>query len=374
LSTAWLKLSDIDWSVIKPGCTITIDGGANGLVYTSALSVQKDGSASAPITITNSASPGNDGQVVISGTGSGATTGIDIGNHKYIRILGSTWKSIRVTGFSGAGIKLGSNSQNAVLKNLEVDNNGISSGGNGITANGNGHLLYQLVAHDNYLNIAISTSSVATNTIANSWITNSISSTSYRTDGIHVVGGGDNPKGSSALLVLNSVLGPGLLTGMSVQSTGPATIRMTDCLFNNAGIANIARPNLTQPSPLNLFRVTSFMTQHNTAGQAHCGLKLTATPYDSVQNSIFMGGAIQVTASKSLGSSNVQFNTSGNTVVLSNNFVDPKFAANLANVPDNAPVNALARLDFSLSSISPQRPYGLGSQVTSAQNLLSTGQ
>ena len=116
------------------------------------------------------------------------------------------------------------------------------------------------------------------------------------------------------------------------------------------------------------------MTPHNQNGQGHAALQFSASANDSVRNSIFWGGAIQVTGNKPLGGNNVQFKTLGNTVVLSNTFTDPKFANNLSGVADNASVNTLANLDFSLSNSSPQVPYGLGSLMTSLKQLFSTGQ
>ena len=344
---------------MKPGHTLTISAGQ----YNSGLSVQTDGSASAPITITSS------GSVVISGNGAGSTNGIDIGNHKYVRVLGSSWKSIRVTGFPGSGVNLGSSSQYDALKNIEVDNNGTS----GITAYGSGHVLQQLVVHDNAVNITITPSATATqNTIANSWVTNSQSNTTYKTDGIRVVGSTTQTQSNSSLLFLNSIIGPGLSTGVNVQSSGPAMLQFTDCLFNNAGTANLAR-TAGANSPINLFRVTSFMTPHNQYGQGHAALQFTAAGNDSVRNSIFWGGAIQVSGNKPLGANNVQFKTLGNTVVLSNTFTDPKFANDVSGVADNTPVSTLANLDFSLSNSSPQVPYGLGSLMISLKQLFSSG-
>jgi hypothetical protein len=205
----------------------------------------------------------------------------------------------------------------------------------------------------------------------NSWITNSQNSSIYKSDGIRVVASGASGQTSGSLLMLNSIIGPGLSTGINVQS--PANLKLQDCLLINASLTNLSRASASPSSKLDLFRVTSFMTAHNPYGQFHAALQFNANQNDSIRNSIFSGGIIQITATKPLGPNNVQSNTLGNTSVLSNSFTDPKCSTNLVAVPDNASVNSLAALDFSLTSGSPKVPYGLGSLVTSVKQLLSGG-
>jgi hypothetical protein len=67
---------------------------------------------------------------------------------------------------------------------------------------------------------------------------------------------------------------------------------------------------------------------------------------------------------------NTQFRTTGNTTVLSDAMVNPRFVSRVGALPPDTPIPVLMRLDFSLRPESPAT--GTGSSVTSIQNLLST--
>ncbi len=374
--TAWQKLSDINWSQALPGTFIVIDGGTKGMAYDTGVTVQSDGTANAPISLVASNETGRNGQVVISGKKMAAANGIEIGNHKYINIGGQTWKAIRVAFFSGNGVQLGSKSQNVKLANLEIDNNGFGTngGGAGLILAGNSNTASQLIVHDNALNVsaAPSPSSVAT-TLSYSWIYNDAAHTAYRTDGVNIV---DAPPSISSnkgsLMVLDSIIGPGLSTGISVQGTRGATTYISDCLFLNAEKANVER-NASSNNSLDVLRITSFMTRRNAHGQGHAALQFTVGAQDSLKNSVVMGGVIQVTGNKALGANNVQFGTEGNTNLISPGEEDPKFLMDLSKIPGTVPVSYLTSLDYSLSASSPQKPYGLGSKVTSVRQLTPPG-
>src|SRR5690242_11633404 len=50
-ASAWNELNQVDWTLVQPGDTVLLDGGASGMTYTTKLSIQKSGTAGAPITI-----------------------------------------------------------------------------------------------------------------------------------------------------------------------------------------------------------------------------------------------------------------------------------------------------------------------------------
>src|SRR5579883_1080756 len=103
--TAWNELDHINWTVVQPGDTIMLDGGASGMTYTTTLTVGKSGQPGEPITISRSAEPGHDGPVTFFGgrstplpycgqsgyiwqTAGVQTQGIDLGDTAYVIIDG----------------------------------------------------------------------------------------------------------------------------------------------------------------------------------------------------------------------------------------------------------------------------------------------
>ncbi len=369
-STAWRKLSDINWSIIKPGDTIILDGGAKAMVYSTGLYVQKDGTPSAPISIVSSTESGHNGQVVISGKTTGLSHGIDLNSHSNVIIAGNKWKSIRVTYFKGSGVYLGSASQNDVVQNLEVDDNKY-----GIAVAGAAHRLAQIIVHDNALNISASLSASNSPTIlTNSWVSNYQAGTTYRADGVAVL---DTPASTNAgsLMILNSVIGPGLSTGINVQATKSGTVYLADCLLLNAEKANLSRVKNSSIG-LDVLRLTSFMTHGNYLGQGHAVMQFTELGQDSVRNSVIYGGVVRVTGTQLLGNNNVQYKTEGHTTLLSASQVNPNFNVDVSRIPNMVPVNYLSNLDFGLkqSQSTSTVQTGVGSQVTSVRQLLSSSQ
>ncbi len=340
------------------------------MIYNSGLSIQKDGTAVLPINILSASEAGHNGQVIISGQNGGSTNGIDLGNHSYINIQGAKWRSIRVAYFSGNGVNLGSSSQKVKLINLEVDDNGLASNqsGSGISIAGSAHTIGQLMVHDNAVNITASPSSyTAPTVIIYSWITNLAANTANTTDGVQIT---DAPTANSYLMLTNSIIGPGLATGINIQGKKAAKTYVSDCLLLSAQKANLSRVASSE-NGLDLFRVTSFMTRHNVAGKSHAAMQFTELAQDLIRNSVVMGGVIQITGNRMLGHDNVQFNTEGNTTLLSANEEEPKFRTDLGKIPSAVSVSYLASLDYSLRDDAAKPAYGLGSTLTSVNQLLS---
>jgi len=129
---AWNELDKINWSVIKPGDTIYLDGGSTSMMYATPLIIGANGTHGSPITIKLSTEKGRNGQAIIYGGRStllpegGAYPngwklptdqpnrkvpyGIYWDNKSYITIDGSKWKGIDIHGCNDSGIYLkGSN-------------------------------------------------------------------------------------------------------------------------------------------------------------------------------------------------------------------------------------------------------------------------
>jgi hypothetical protein len=126
-SSAWTRLSDIDWSSVNAGDTIYISGGLSGQVYYEPLSVGASGHLGSPITITKGSDPGHDGVVTIDGQNSEAN-GITISEKNNIVIRG-----LDVRNHTNAGIYV-----SGATEGVAVEDNDIYTGNaRGIIADGN---------------------------------------------------------------------------------------------------------------------------------------------------------------------------------------------------------------------------------------------
>ena len=122
-ATAWNELSKINWSVVQPGDTVLLDGGATEMVYTTSLVVPKNGLSGAPITIKLAGETGRNGKAVIFGgrsialpycdqtsytyqTSGVRQIGIDLGARAWIVVDGSKWRGITVYGHNAYGAEV----------------------------------------------------------------------------------------------------------------------------------------------------------------------------------------------------------------------------------------------------------------------------
>lgn len=449
--TAWSGFDKIDWSQIRPGDTLQIDGGIVSMNYSSPLVVGADGVAGRPIHIVSGYDAGHDGQVIINGfaavplqgTGTssypGSSSGIKLGSHKHVWIqgralprLGLATKSIRVTNFTNSGISSEYGSDDIVLQNLEIDHNGsvqfigidppaglgattagdaaIVGGpggifrlarGSGVRLQGSGSRCDRLIVHNNGASNIFLDNASQTTSITNCWIYNlpnlrvpvpapmqsqvaNIVPPRFledTADGIHI-------KGSYTVQsynIQNSVLGPDLNKGIKYFQ-GLSSLSVNNCLFIDPQTSNLSKdfdrfpppvmtPDSTKsgasapvyfgPFRMSVTDVTSFMPPTNVFGQSHSCLSFAEGYSDSAASSVFWGGVVDVTGSKLLGARNTQFKTSGNTIVLSNAELDPRFQANLNNVHT---FMQEVVTDYRLRYDSPAR--GTGSRLTSIFQLL----
>src|ERR1700730_14605722 len=183
-ATAWRDTSSIDWSVIRPGSRIVLDGGTStsstspydfkpstpnpgvtcGQRY-SPFSIGED-----DITIERSSAAGHDGTVVIDGVRDtplpycgqrqyAATNptipGINLNGHTGVTINGMTRSGIVVRGAEN-GVVMGNGGHDTLI-NMEIFDNGFviphswgySSDGNGVLMGGKDNVYDELLIHDN---------------------------------------------------------------------------------------------------------------------------------------------------------------------------------------------------------------------------------
>jgi hypothetical protein len=112
-SSAWNSFSAINWSLIKPGDTISISGGTTGETYAGPLTVGANGSATAQVTIAAATDAGHNGPVTIEGNGTLAD-GVVINGRNYVTVSGLNVRDIADAGFSvkstSAGVIINGNS------------------------------------------------------------------------------------------------------------------------------------------------------------------------------------------------------------------------------------------------------------------------
>jgi hypothetical protein len=150
---AWRDLDDINWSVVQPGDTILLDGGPTacpalgpgyncGIVYASTLTIARNGSSQAPITIRLAGTDGRNGTAIIDGGlsqwsrcseyapepappsvgGTTRTEGIDLNDSQWIVIDGTKWGGIEVRNHTRYGLNFGS-SQHVTARYLKIHHN-----------------------------------------------------------------------------------------------------------------------------------------------------------------------------------------------------------------------------------------------------------
>lgn len=183
-ATAWRNTSLINWSAIKPGSEIILDGGTSkcGVSPYDFKPASPDpgvtcGQRYAPfsvgrndVTIERSTAPGHDGTVVIDGgrdtplpycgqpsysASAGAPLGIDLNGHSGVVIDGMNRAGIVVRGAqSGVDMRGGGND---TLRNMEIFDDGYtiqsswgySTDGNGVYLSGEHNVYDRLLVHDN---------------------------------------------------------------------------------------------------------------------------------------------------------------------------------------------------------------------------------
>jgi len=383
-ATAWNELGNINWGVIKPGDTILIDGGATEMVYRTPLAPTVSGTPDKKISIRLASDAGRNGKVVIFGgraaplpycgqTGynydkSAQTVGVYLQGRSWITLDGTKWRGITIYGFNKYGVWLSSSSNNILVRNVHIYDNGLAyqSGSQwfpdqeGVSLSGTNITFERAIVNDNGQDSFQSGGGVKNFTLRQSWLYNSRkkpdgSSWNYcrHPDGIQIWGGGDQ----YGVTVQDSVIGPNFMQGFILgdrKSDGSyATIHnvlIQNTLMYGSGNANVLWKDsgATKPTNWKLDRVTSVRAKD---AQWH-NVILSGSP--TITNSIFMGGRSMSVPSGGSYSNNCQWQVSYGTRV--GREADPSFAN-----PGGS--------NYSLGG-STGCP-GLGSSITSPDQLLS---
>lgn len=376
-SNAWRKLSDIDWNKIQPGDEIRIDGGSGGSYFYEGLQVKKSGTRTKPIRITTSMESGRNGQVTLIGyAGTSGNVGIDFGHFSHVRVEGHKLSpryneprgSIRVYGFKQYGARVRPYSEYAKLRYIDFISCGTGiSGGAGLRLGGKRTSCFRLSLRDSRVEIRPH-SSGANPYLANCWFHGSDYISSYR-DGVNILN--TNTRGGVNSFTFHScIFGPHLKRGVVLEQEN-SRLNLASCLFNNCGSANVVKTSSGNQNTksISMVRCTSFLTPLNKNGQGHSSLSFTAGSGDAISSSIFYGGNVNISGSSLHSVANVQYKTSGNTVIISSAQQNPQFqnASSINFAGNNANWFQLKGLDFKVSSSSPFRYTG--STLTSVKQL-----
>lgn len=402
-ATAWSEMARINWTVVQPGDTILLDGGGQSMTYTTTLTIGKSGTQAAPITIKRAPEAGHHGTVILFGgratplpycgqasytyRSASLANGVVLGSHSWVVLDGTNWDGIRIHGFSTYGIDMAGGPSNDTVRDIEIDDIGeAGQGGSGWNPQTNGHGIYvtgsrltfsQVNIHDNS-DDAFNTGQapgIQGVTITSSWL--HVSREDPRSsglpfnecvhqDGYQIFDGGVQGN----LVIENSVLGPGMSTGVILgQSPGRATVNnviMRNSLFLNKHINIMGYPQV-QESGWVIDHDTIVTPGQGISGGVYQSLFLQGSG-NTVKNSIFYDGQIYLPDGLSVASGNCAWKTNGNTSVLGGQVVDPRFVSNISGFNASTPLAIITSANFALQAGSPCA--GKGASVTSLGQFL----
>jgi hypothetical protein len=361
LQTAFNELNQVKWSSLSSadgGINLVIDGGTNGMVYHTTLTVP----AGANVQSIVGGISGNAGNAYIDGTGSGSISGINILG--YVELIGGAAGQapttsntyIIVKNWSGPGIQISGNVHE--LAWIEVEGN---AAGLTVSPSGYCNTVSNAIFHDNSDNIVLQ--GLLGSLIA-SWIYQDNDASPRACTGLTT-----NTGSQSNLIATNCVFGPGLVYGAQVGQTG--SLGLYNCLLLNATGSNVIVSG--QQSTLYMSNCTSFMTKDNPNGGPHCCVlagKASNNRQLQIGSSIFEGGAVIVPPLTLFGNNNTEYAVTGNTTFLASTQNNPEFVSNVAAYPDNVSFKTLAQSNFSLQNGSPAT--GQGSSITSVSEFLQS--
>jgi hypothetical protein len=401
-STAWNELNQINWSVIKPGDVILLDGGTDKMVYTTTLMIGESGTRKAPITIQRATEAGRNGNVVIFGGRStplpycgqpeytSQTTGviqfgIQFGAHSWVVVDGMNWRGMSIYGHDNAGVDFSSDSDHDTLRNIEIYDNGKAyqrgdgswqpnTRGDGVNLFGSNLTFEQMDIHDNG-DDALEGANISNISIRRSWLHETREDPTHQglpfnqcvhQDGIQVWGGGVQ----SGVLIEDSILGPGLKEGTIIGQTpfdghegatvNNVTIRNT--LFLNKVI------NVMGYSYLKEHR---WMLDHITIISPGNAIAIWIEGTDhAVTNSIFYGGQILLPDELAVSWGNCQWKTNHDVAAIAGMTADPEFVMDVSSFDDSTPLAQIANTNFALRAGSPCT--GRGSSITSVTQLITS--
>jgi hypothetical protein len=407
-ATAWKDTSDIDWSSVRQGSNIVLDGGTSrcgdspydfksstpnpgvtcGKRY-SAFAVGDD-----HVTILRATDAGHDGTVVIDGgrdtplpycgqpgysAPSGARYGIDLGSHTGVTIDGRARSGIIVRGAQN-GIRMGPGGHDT-LRNLELFDNGYprsesfgySTDGNDILMGGQDNVYDRLLVHDGGQDEFHSDGhgySETGSTVSNTWMGamrehplhpgepfNDLQASGNNprcthADGIQIFAPGSTMSG---LTIDHDVFGPGINQGLFPSDGGTGTtfddVSVTDTLFLAAASHNINNVN-----PVHGWRL-----DHDTIVAPHGGSGIPSDGPNTITNTVKFGGYVAMQGGSWTTSGNDWFG--GDPLPGTSSKADPGFASSLSGTLP--PLATLLAANFT-----PSCPGCTGSPIHSMSDLL----
>ncbi|HEY9716179.1 MAG TPA: hypothetical protein V6C69_01815 [Trichormus sp.] len=363
-TTAWTDMNQINWSLVQPNDSISIDAGAKGtaLYYYHPLVVGQDNVWISVALDT----PHNSGIAVLQGSGVSGSTGININNHTGVYLFGFQWlpnatiksaPDVIVQGYTN-GLSVGPQGQ------VNVSNLWLRKCAYGLNCQGQVNASY-LVIDDNTATNVICTSSASSNmqcSLNNSWICNI-----YGTYTPGVVNNG-SASNDSYLGVETCVVGPGLSNGVVLNNPGGLYFNTQDCLYldpltTNISIVQWPTPTATTGSiPVGVANNTFFERALNVNGKAHNCLTFAepATTLIEFENNVFYGGTMAITGNGQVGTiSNYLYKTSGNSAAINSTQINPLFTSNVTGVYSEKGVayatvfQQLCNLNFALQPATP---------------------
>ncbi len=402
--TAWTELNQIGWEQIQPGDTIWLDGGPDGLVYTSTLTLGQSGTADQPIRIAVSDEEGRHGRVTIFGgretplphcgqmdyvppTSNVLDGGIFANNQSWVIIDGRRWGGIHIHGFARAGVWLTPDSAHLTVRYAQIYDNGRTRDTDtavtgwipdepGVRLAGANHTFERVIIHDNGQDAFQSLwddNKIANFALRESWLYNSRAHPEnaalafnhcVHPDGIQIYDSGDEGV-VSGITITSTIIGPGFMQGIILgqQATTPDRpavivndVLLQDVVFSKAthnnvmgypevSSANWVMERLTIHSPQTMWQ-SVFLE-----GEGH-----------TLQDSIIVGSRLHLPNGLASEANNCVWQVAGDrlpTAVVA----DPLFTA-------VAETDAFA-LDDNYE-LRPESPcHGRGSRLTSAAQLLS---
>ena len=404
-ATAWNEMARIDWSVVQPGDTILLDGGAQSMTYTTTMTIGKSGTQAAPITIKRATDNGHNGTVILFGgratplpycgqpaygyRPASVADGIVFDAHSWIVIDGMSWDGIQIHGFSRYGVDMTGGPSSDTLRNMEIYDIGeASQGGTGGDWNPetNGHGIYltgtnlafsQMNIHDNS-DDAFNTGEapgIHNVTINYSWmhVTREDPRESglpfnecVHQDGYQIYDGGVQGN----LLIENSVFGPGMSTAVILgQTPGRAAVNnvtIRNSLLLNKHINIMGYPDVQETGWV-IDQDTIFTPGQGIAGGTFQSLFLQGSG-NTVKNSILYDGGIYLPDGLTGAGGNCAWKTTGDNSTLGGQVVDPQFTTDVSSYNESTPLATIANADFTPRAGSPCA--GKGSTITSLRRFL----
>ncbi len=344
-ATAWRSTSLINWSVIRPGSEIILDGGGSrcsvspydfkrsspdpgvtcGQRY-AAFSVDQD-----DVTIERSTAAGHDGTVVIDGgrntplpycgqpsysAAAGATAGIDLNGHSGVVIDGIARSGIIVRG-AQEGVWM-DGGHNDTLRDMEIFDNGYaisnpwgySSDGQGVLLGGERNVYDRLLVHDNGQDEFHSGSeshagiigySVSGSVVSDSWLGAVRANPGYpgepfndlqvsghdpgctHADGVQIFEPGTTMSG---LTFSYDVFGPGINTGLFPSDAG------TGATVDNVTVASSLFLNPASIDIMTVNPVHGWNLSHDTLIAARGALLILSNGRNTMTDVIKYGGSV----------------------------------------------------------------------------------